>query len=122
RTWKLTLDGESGSRRVQAPRVWDTLELMCAAVIEGDARSGGQVFDGLRDEHLGRPGERADTRADCNGDPCDIVSVELDLAGVKACSDLDPERFRTAHDGMRTSHRSRRPFEGGEEAVAQGLD
>lgn len=42
-----------------------------------------EVPDGARDEHIVRPGEGADPRADVDGHTADVVTDELALAGVQ---------------------------------------
>jgi hypothetical protein len=53
-----------------------------ASIVEADLRSGDEVADGLRDEHLARSGMRRDPGADVDGEPGDLALVELALADV----------------------------------------
>jgi len=69
---------------VQLPWAGDPLEVVGASVIEGDARTDHGVLDGLRDEYLVRPGERADSGPDVHGDPAETVANDLAFSGVNA--------------------------------------
>src|SRR5215218_6073225 len=57
----------SSSHGEHVPLAGDALERMAPAVREIDARAGNQIAHGARDEHLARPGERRDARADVHG-------------------------------------------------------
>ena len=68
-------------------------------------------------------GERADAGADVHGHAADVVADELALAGVQPGAHLEAERPHPVRGSRgRTRIAARRPVEGGEEAVPQGLD
>lgn len=58
-------------------------------VYERDVGTGGEVAQRAGGECFLRSGEGADPCRNMNGDPGDVVAEPLDLAGVKACADLD---------------------------------
>jgi hypothetical protein len=62
---ELDLDGE------QFPGARDALEFVLAAVGEEDARSGQEVRDRARNQHLAGHGERGDAGSDMHGDAAD---------------------------------------------------
>src|SRR5215204_2160340 len=70
-------------RRPEVPLAGDPLQHLGAAVVEAEVRTDDEVLDRARDEHLARPGQRADSRADVDADAGDIVAAALDLAGVQ---------------------------------------
>jgi hypothetical protein len=74
------------------------------------------------DKHLGGRRERGNPRANVHGDASDLPGDRLDLAGVHAGTNLDPQFLHGLGDRSRTAHASRRPVECGEEAVARGVD
>src|SRR5436305_15314364 len=72
----------AGRRGEQLPAVWDALELVFAAIGEGDPRARDEVPDRARDEHLPFAGVFADARGDVDCDAADVVAHDLTLAGV----------------------------------------
>src|SRR5438477_4237938 len=92
---------------------------MGAAVVEGEPGAGDEILDGLRDEHLARPGERGDPCPGVDGDAADLRPVELTFAGVDTGADLDAQLPDSLAGRERTADGARRPVEGGEEAVAR---
>ena len=70
--------------REDRPGAGYALELTVTTSVEGDARSGGQVDDGSRDEDLARSCERGDATRDVDRDAGDVVVSEFDLAGVQS--------------------------------------
>jgi len=66
----------------EAPLSRDALQLVGALVGELDTRPDDEVFDGARNEHLSRTGERSHPRADADRDTPDIVADELALTCV----------------------------------------
>jgi hypothetical protein len=68
------------------------------------------------------PFASAATRApDVNGHPLDGFAVELDLPRVAASSDLQPRLTKRHPDGLRATHRTRRPVEGCQDPIARAL-
>ena len=59
---------------VQRPAVGNALELVLAALLEGDARAGHEIAHRARDEHLARSSKIGDARSDVYGDAGDIVA------------------------------------------------
>jgi hypothetical protein len=93
-----------------------------SAVLEAKAGAGDQVLDGAGHQDLTRPGGGRDAGADVDGEPGDLVVPELDLPGVQAGPDREPERGHAAGDRARAPDRPGRAVEGGEEAIARGVD
>jgi hypothetical protein len=63
-------------------------------------------------------GERRDSCADVDGDSADVVSADLDLAGVDAGADVEVDRVGGRDECLRATHRSCGTVEGGEHSVA----
>src|SRR6185437_14383188 len=105
-------------RCIQAPRPRHSLQLPFAAVLESQARAGDEVFDGLRDEHLARPGGSGDACPDRDGQARNLAVVELALARVDTGAHLESESMHAFHDGLRAADRARGAVERCEEAVA----
>src|SRR5437764_14210472 len=104
---------------VELPLVGDALEGVAAAVGEDDAGPGHEVLYGARDQDLAGACHRRNARADVHGDAAHIVAPQLDLTGVQSGPDRHREHLaqrRRAADGARWT------VEGGEQAVARGLD
>jgi hypothetical protein len=89
-----------------------------AAIAEVDPRTGDEILDGSRDDHLTRPGLRGDTCADVDRDPSDLAVDLLAFARVEPRPDLEAEVLHRVDDRAGTADRARRPVERGEEAVA----
>jgi hypothetical protein len=92
-----------------------------ASIVEADLRSGDEVADGLRDEHLARSGMRRDPGADVDGEPGDLALVELALADVDSDPRFEAERSDAVDDRLRRPDRACRAVEGREEPVAGGV-
>src|SRR5918912_3540752 len=114
--------GRTSASRIDLPRPGHALELVLAALLEGDPRAGDEVAHRARDEDLTRPGQRRDPRAGVDGDPAHLPVRELALAGVEPCAELEPEAAHAVADRARGADRACGPVEGGEEAVAGGVD
>ena len=56
---------------------------MGAAISERDARAADEVGDGAGDEDFVGLGECLDALGDVDGDAADVVTVQLDFAGVE---------------------------------------
>ena len=65
---------------------------------------------------------RGDAGADVDGDPADLAVDQLALAGVQAGADLEAELAHRLGDRAGAADRPGRAVEGGEEAVAGGVD
>jgi hypothetical protein len=74
-------------------------------VLEDEARSGDEVLNRLRGEHLGRSRSGPDAGTDCDGESAHIVAVELDLTRVQTGSHLEPERPHVLDDRARSRRR-----------------
>ena len=57
-----------------------------------------------------------------DGDAAHLGTHHFAFSGVKAGTNFEPERLDRIHDGAGALHGARRPVEGGEEAVAGGID
>ena len=74
-------------------------------------------------EDLARSGLPGDTGARVDGDPADVAGRELlDLAGVDAGPDLEPDAPTASTIALARADRPRRSVEHGEEAVAGRVD
>jgi len=69
--------------------------------VGADPRAGGEILEGLGDEHFGWLGDRADASADGDGETDDVVAVEFDLAGVQSGPHLDSQVGGAFGDGLR---------------------
>src|SRR6266699_5802204 len=92
---------------------------MSASLVEAQTRSGDQILDGSRYQHLARPGERRHARGDVDGDTLHVVARDLDLASMEAAADLNVERTDRLGNGAGTTHGTCRAVERGEESVAK---
>src|SRR5262249_12358757 len=125
--WSRRSPGHHGSVVVRAdgeqpPLAGNPLQLVHAASLEGEAGSGDEVLDRLRDEHLAGLRVRGDAGAGMDGDAGHLAVHELALARVEARSDLDPELADRVRYRARAADRPRGPVKGGEKAVAGRLD
>src|SRR5215210_303128 len=75
----------------QMPVARHALELVCAPVLEVDARARGEVPHDARDEHLAGAGLVGDPGADVHGDSLHLAVDQLDLARVDAGSQVEPD-------------------------------
>src|SRR5215203_3941300 len=57
-----------------------------------------------------------------HGDPDELPIVSLTFAGVKSGPNFDSEPGRRVDDRFRTSDRTGRPVEGGEESIPRSVD
>src|SRR5512132_1737407 len=108
--------------REQLPGSLDALQRMDAAVLQGDIGSNDQVAHGPGGENLPRPRGGHHPSRDVDGDPTDAVAAQLDLAGVQARPELQADAGQLVPEGDRTADRAAGPVEGGQDAVAGGLD
>jgi len=95
--------------------------LRWTAIGELDARSGHEIFDGLRDEDVARSGMRSDSCADRNGDTGNLSVHDLSLAGMQTGPELESQLGNRVADGARAADRPGRAVEAREEAVACGV-
>jgi hypothetical protein len=77
------------------PAIGDTLQYVLPGVREREPAARDEVDDRSRHKDLTRAGLRRDARADVNGDPRDVVAVDLDLAEWMPARMSMPS-FRTA--------------------------
>ena len=68
------------------------------------------------------PARAPNPGADDDGDPADLPVDDLDLSGVDAGPNLEPQLTDTRGDRTRTADGPGGPVEGGEEPVAGGVD
>jgi hypothetical protein len=94
---------------------------MSASLVKAQTRSGDQIPDGSRDQHLSGLGERRDARGDMDRDALHFVFADFDLACVEAGSDLNAERANRLGDPLSATNRARRAVESGEKAVTERL-
>jgi hypothetical protein len=94
-----------GTDGEQPPRAGDSLQLTLASILEGEPRSRRQVAHGGGDDHLAGTAGRRYPRADVDREPAEVVASDLDLAGVHAGADLDPEGSDPVAGRERAPHR-----------------
>ena len=111
-----------GSNRVETPFPRDALHPVNTFVLEGEARSRNQVFDGLRDQHLRPIGQSRDSGAEHNCYSARLAGDGLNFASVDAGANFDSERPHRCNGCRGTAHRSCGPIEGGEEPVSCRVD
>src|SRR2546423_15239087 len=78
-----TCTGRTSASRIQPPPPRDALQLVLAALLEGDPGAGHEVAHRARHEHLARLRERRDAGTGVDGDPAHLAVRELALAGVE---------------------------------------
>ncbi len=113
-------DGLSREDPIEVPAIGHAPEIVLAAVLEHDARARREVLNGRRNDDLGRRGERCDPGSDTDCEAADFAVDRLDLTGMDARPDLDPERFHGGHDRLGAADRASWAVERGEQAVARG--
>jgi len=120
RSASLTSATESRSdrRREQVPATRHALERGLPTIRELEAGASNQIPDGAGDEHLAVGGLCGDARRDVDRDAADVVSHLLDLTGVHACPDLQPDAPQILDRRVGETYRPARPVEHGEEPVA----
>src|SRR5512132_493957 len=106
----------------ELPLVGDAFERVGAAISERDARAANKVDDGARDKDFVRPRERLDSLGDVDGDAADVVTAQLDFPSVEAATHTDADGEERIANGAGAAHRSPRPIEGRQEAIAGGSD
>src|SRR5580698_10010376 len=108
--------------REQPPCPGYALEHPFAPIDEVDGRAGHQIHHGARHEYL--PGFRhgLDPGRDVDGQAGNVVPALFDLAGVNPDPQLDSELVRALADRQPTLNGPRRTVEGGEHAIAGGVD
>src|SRR5256714_9068804 len=105
-----------------APFAGYALKWMRPPVLEDDPRTGHQVFDRARGEHLTGAGQSSNPRADVHGKAADVVAHPLALTGVDTCSDLEVGLEEPIADGDGAANRAGGPVEGSQEPIAGGTD
>jgi hypothetical protein len=103
---------------VEPPEVRDTFELLFSPNGEGEAASGDQVLDGLRDDDLARTGDAEEAGSDSDRQAAGLPVDDLALTDVHPGARLETEAGDTLGDLMGAVDGARRSREAGEEAVA----
>src|SRR5215471_14679441 len=83
--------GRSVRHSVEVPLAGDAFEFVLAAVLEGYAGAGDEVFDGAGDEYLSRLCVCGHAGARVDGDAGDLAVDQFALAGVQARANLETE-------------------------------
>jgi len=117
----MGLTETSRNDREQVPGLRNPLELVLAAILELNSRTGDKVLDRGRHEHLSGLGEGRDARAYVDSDAPRLAVDQLALAAVQPRADLQVEVADGLSDREGTADRPCRAVEGGEEAVASGV-
>src|SRR5689334_4455638 len=103
------------------PVVGYALEFVGAAVRELDVRSGHEVLDGARYEQFAGSSVGGNAMGDHDGESGDVLTAQLDLASVRAGSDLEAQAVREIARRERPLDCSSGPVKGRERAVAGRL-
>src|SRR5579863_3021955 len=114
--------GWSGLYGQERPGPRHALQLVLAALAEGQPGADDEVGDGARHEHLSWTGQRRHPGADVDGHPADVLSQQFDLARVQAGPHLDAELGGPVAYGTGALDGPCRSVERRQEAVADGLD
>ena len=112
----LDVDGE------ESPTAGDALEFLFALVIERDARTSYEVFDGGGDEDLPGCSESRDSRTDVHGHAGDVLAADLELTGVESSADVDAQSSEGVANGDGAVDGSSRSVEGGHEFISDRVD
>src|SRR5689334_22001724 len=107
---------------IELPVPGQALERVAPAVVERETGTRHEILDGARHEHLAGRGARGDARADVHGDAAVLVAHHFAFAGVRAGANLEAELAHLLRHRAGAAHGARRAVEGGEEAVARGVD
>lgn len=95
---------------------------MDASILEAQTRSGNQVLDRARHEHVTRPRQRRDPSTDVHRDATELVTDNLALAGVNPGADVETETSNGLDDRTRSAGGPGRTVERGEEPVTGRID
>ena len=90
---------------------------MLTTVGEVEAGAGDEVGHRTRDEDLTRPTSGLHALSGVHGDAADVLTAQLDLSGVKARPDFDPNTTKRRDDSDGAANGACRPVEGGDEPV-----
>lgn len=88
---------------------------------EAQAGAGDEILDGARDQHLTRAARCRYLLSDLHRDARDVAVALLDLAGVRARPDLEPETLSPSRWQARAADGPGRTVEGGEETIRAAL-
>ena len=99
-----------------------SLELVGASIRELQARSHDEILHGARDEDLAAARGARDPGAEMHRQSFELRADDLDLTGVKALAHGELERAQGAAYRDRAAHRTRRPVERREKAIARVVD
>lgn len=116
--------GRSRTHRsgVDGPAVGDALQLVLAAVGEGQLAADHEVAHRARDEDLTCIGEAPDAGGEVDTEPRDVIAAALDLAAVEARTDVKLEPVCVGDDLLCAAHTLGRACERGEHTVTGRLD
>src|SRR6266508_5903029 len=95
---------------------------MGAAVLEADARAGGEVLDRPRHQHLAGFGDGRHPGGDVHGDPADLAVDHLAFPRVEADAHLDAEGASAVSDRATAGDGAGRTVERREETIPGGVD
>ena len=94
---------------------------MRTAVFEVQTRAGHQIFDGAGDQRCAGVCYLCDARADVHRHACNLVTMELYLAGVQASADLDSYLACSLLDAQCAADSTRRAVECCEKTIARNI-
>jgi hypothetical protein len=114
--------GDQALTGVEPPGSRNTLQVVFATVVEGDARAGDEVLDRARDQHFIGIGCGGDTRGDMDGEASEVVAADLAFSGVEPDANFDPEPLSGLNDRVGAANGPGGTVEGGYETVTGGVD
>src|SRR5690606_9134388 len=104
---------------IELPQIRNPLQGMCPEVFEVDARSGDQIPNGPRNQHIACAGKGGDARSNMYGNAMHIVVYEFDLSGMNANADRNAEVLQCACHRERAMNCARRSVKGRKKSIAE---
>jgi hypothetical protein len=114
--------GLSACQGKQLPGPRNAFEFALTAICELDTRADDEVPDGPGDQDLSGSCQGSHACGDVDGQPSEVITADLALAGMQADSQLDPECSDGLNDRLRAANGPSRAVEGCEEAVPGCFD
>ena len=96
----------------------NSFQCVDAVVLERNTGSDDEILDRTRDKYLTGARQVSNARCDMNAESADVISAPLDLPGVQAGPDLDPEATHRISDRACARDGACGAVEGGDHAVA----
>src|SRR5262249_3476276 len=83
------LDALSAFHGVDVPFAGNAFQSLATTIVEAQTRTGHQVLDGIRYEHLTGAGQRSNARTNVNGYTADILAHHLAFASMETGTDFN---------------------------------